>query len=205
MSLSVRVDCGDTVFKENFERWLAAEGLELCNDGKFHLLVDRPLGWAVLEHPDVDYTCCVTLSDNLCPSYQLDLLARNPAALIRLAAGDALLPALKSVSTGSVLHPAVATPLTAAERKTLRLVAFGVHQQANRSEAGRHRPDGQKQPQRDLQKAQPAFSCPRHPLLPGQLALDSRLGETAVPAVNTVLWDPAGGYFRNLYRGSGDD
>ena len=125
MSLSVRVDCGDTVFKENFERWLAAEGLELCNDGKFHLLVDRPLGWAVLEHPDVDYTCCVTLSDNLCPSYQLDLLARNPAALIRLAAGDALLPALKSVSTGSVLHPAVATPLTAAERKTLRLVAFG--------------------------------------------------------------------------------
>ena len=125
MALTVRVQCGDGMFKQSFERWLEAEGLQVCEDGGFHLLVDRPAGWLILEHSSFDFGRSIILSDNLCPSYQLDLLDKRPAALVRLANGDELLPALELVQAGRTIYPNVTTPLTPTERKTLRLVAFG--------------------------------------------------------------------------------
>lgn len=125
MEVVVCVHCGDAVFKEMFERGLEAQGFQLCGDGGFDLLVDRPLGWAMREHPDIDFGRCIILSDNLCPPYRLDLLDKQPAALIHLTDGDALLPTLMIVQAGNTVHPKVKTPLTAAERKTLRLTALG--------------------------------------------------------------------------------
>ena len=125
MELSVCVHCGDAVFKSAFKQRLAGRGLLVCADAKMHLLIDRPLGWATLEHPNFDLTQCVVLSDNPCPTYQLDIINKQPAALIHLSDEDALLLTLKSVAKGSVVYPKVTTILTLAERKTLRLVALG--------------------------------------------------------------------------------
>ena len=125
MNFTVKVHCGDLVFKRNFERWLEDEGLQVCTPAPFQLLIDRPLGWAVLEHSEVDYERCTVLSDNDCPTYQLDLLDKRPAALIHLADGEALLPTLQAVRAGRVVYPKVFSPLTKSERTTLRLVAEG--------------------------------------------------------------------------------
>ena len=126
VDFSVRVHCGDTLFRESFEQWLRNLGLQLGETGDVHLLVDRPLGWAILAHPEVDFERCIILSDNTCPPYQLNLLDKKPAALIRLADEDALLPTLRAVARGNTVHPKVTPLLTLAERKTLDLVARGL-------------------------------------------------------------------------------
>ena len=124
MKLSVRIHCGDDLFTEIFRQRLEGS-VALHENGTFDLLVDKPRGWVMLEHPNLEFERCVILSDNRCPTYQLDLLDKQPAALIHGGDWNALLAVLETAQTGKAFYPKVTTPLTPAERETLRLVAFG--------------------------------------------------------------------------------
>lgn len=121
--------CGDALFQASVEQRLA-----LANDQTqaraWFVLLDRPLGWASLDHATVDFSKCIILSDNACPSYQLDLIEREPAALLPLDKVDSLGPILDSLSAGHTLYPKVTTPLSPTERRTVRLVAFGLSNKA---------------------------------------------------------------------------
>lgn len=100
-------------------------GVKVCPSADLHLLLDEPLGWASLPHPEIDLARCVLVSNNACPTYRLDLLDRLPAALVKLHHPDALLAALRLVHTGETLHPTLWTPLTPAERQTVHYTAEG--------------------------------------------------------------------------------
>ena len=126
MKYSVRIFCGDAIYLKHFETLLTAEAATISDDAKLQLLIDSPAGWASLEHPGIVYPNCIILSDNLCPSYLLDLLDYKPAALVPLTDASSLSPVLTSVQAGNTLYPRIReTPLSPVERLTLRLVAQG--------------------------------------------------------------------------------
>ena len=121
--------CGDALFQESVEQRLSVESFETASQD-WWILLDRPLGWASLDHPELDFSRSVILSDNACPTYQLDLIEREPAALLPLDKVDDLEPILDSLSAGHTLYPKVTTPLSPTERRTVRLVAFGLSNKA---------------------------------------------------------------------------
>ena len=116
------VHCGDQTVKLAFEQKLHGEGVRLQDGAELQFLIDQPLGWATMNH-DIRYSRCIVLSDNLCPTYRLDILERKPAALIALDAS--LKAAIETVQAGNVSYPRVTSPLTPAERRTLRFTAQG--------------------------------------------------------------------------------
>lgn len=65
------------------------------------------------------------MSRNHCPAYRLDLLEGGPAALIYPKNSQTILSTLTLVSQGETVHPTVHTPLTPAERYTVRYTARG--------------------------------------------------------------------------------
>lgn len=124
MERRLRVSCGDPYIQEALEGQFADRSIAICSHAPFHLIVDRPLGWALLPHPEIDYPKAIILSDNLCPSYQLDLLERQPAALVS-AVEDISTALLDQIRTGYSYYPQIKSPLTTSERGTLKLVALG--------------------------------------------------------------------------------
>ena len=123
--MSVNISCGDSAFLAGFA--VTLDALNISPDVKAEplLLLDKPTGWAALDHKEVDYSRCIILSDNRCPSYQLDLLERDPAALITFSEAETLPLILKSIDSGKSFYPRVVSPLTPVQRTTLRLVALG--------------------------------------------------------------------------------
>ena len=119
-----KVHCGDEDFKKVFTSRLEAEAIKMQINESTQIVIDRPLGWAFINN-EVSYNRAVVLSDNCCPSYQLDLLERGPGALIGLEDYCTLAIAIRAVQAGHMLHPKLKTPLTLVERQTLRLVALG--------------------------------------------------------------------------------
>lgn len=118
--------CGDAIVAANFEKMLAAQKIYVKNGSELVLLVDRPSGWASLEHPQVHFQTCIILTGNLCPTYRLDLLEREPAALVDIDSSDETLKAvIGTVSVGNTIYPKVLTLLTPKERYTLKMMAAG--------------------------------------------------------------------------------
>ena len=124
--LPVELFCGDTLVEKDFCKRLEAGGVTVRRDAKLQLLLDRPAGWAMMNHAGLVYERCIISSDNPCPAYRLELLDRNPAALLPLQA-KALLQSLPLVRAGNRILPEVRSVLTRAERQTLTLLALGYH------------------------------------------------------------------------------
>lgn len=125
MTLVTQLHCGDETYKATVADGLEARGVSVEHDAALHLLLDEPVGWASLPHPGVDLTRCVLASNNASPTYRLDLLERDPAALISLRCQEALLATLRLVRAGETLHPKLWTPLTPVERQMVRYTAQG--------------------------------------------------------------------------------
>ena len=80
--MTVTVHCGDAIYKSFFERGLETQGIHVGSNAEFQLLVDKPTGWALLDHFEVDYSRCIILSENLCTHYG-DKSLRQSSRLIR--------------------------------------------------------------------------------------------------------------------------
>ena len=122
---SVKVLCGDVAVREIFELHLKTCGINVTDEAELLLLVDKPLGWASLEHSEISQGNHIFMSGNRCPAYQLDLLASKPAGLLLSDTPEAAVEVLKIIQAGSVIYPNAQTPLTPVERYTLKLVARG--------------------------------------------------------------------------------
>ncbi len=126
MNFSIQLHCGTETYKTAFAHSLMAQGIKLCKNATLQLLLDEPVGWASLPHPKLDLTRCVIASDNVCVTYQLELLERNPAALVGLRCCEALVATLQLVHNGTKLYPKLSkTPLTPVERRTVHYIAQG--------------------------------------------------------------------------------
>lgn len=127
--MAVTFFCGDALFQASVAQRLTLANYRVHIQTWF-VLLDRPLGWASLDHAQLDFSRCIIFSDNACPTYQLDLIEREPAALLPLNKVDSLESILDSLSAGHTLYPKVTTPLSPTERRTVRLVAFGLSNKA---------------------------------------------------------------------------
>lgn len=97
-------------------------GIQVSSAATWCLLVDIPLGSAFdIELAETSQSVIAT--ENPCPEYRLDLLDRQPAALVGILPIDELAATIKVVWQGKEFHPKVRTSLTQAERETLRLLA----------------------------------------------------------------------------------
>jgi DNA-binding CsgD family transcriptional regulator len=124
--IKVKIHAGLTELANALEQGLAAFGFELTHTSPIHLLVDAPWGWAVSPHATVTVADSIVVSDNPCPEYQLDLLERSPKALLTQASVAEIAAALRHLAkAGRMPTPKFASPLTKAERLTLRLAAKG--------------------------------------------------------------------------------
>ena len=122
---SVKVLCGDIAVQEVFELHLKTCGIDVTDEAKLLLLIDKPLGWASLEHPEINQSTHVFVSNNYCPAYQLDLLKSEPLGLLISDTPETVIGLLELIQAGNVVHPKAQTLLTPAERHTLKLVARG--------------------------------------------------------------------------------
>ena len=100
------------------------------NNAKTTLLIDVPLGWAALQHDEIDFSSCIIFSDNRCPTYVLDLIDLHPRAIVELGGVTNLNVILKATEDGSKLYPVLNTPLTLAQRRVVRLIARGLSNKA---------------------------------------------------------------------------
>lgn len=119
--------CGDRIYLKAFEELLVSNNAYHSEDYAWQMLVDKPVGWALLERPEYDYANCVVLTENRCPAYQLTLLDKEPLGLLDLRSLHAVVPALNAISAGQTVYPRVTTPLTKVERLTLHLLSRGHH------------------------------------------------------------------------------
>jgi DNA-binding NarL/FixJ family response regulator len=87
--------------------------------------MDAPIGRAFLKLAELGAVHAIVVSDNPCPEYKLDLLQRNPAALLGQVKIEDIGKAIKAVRAGHTLYPTLSSCLTHKERETLRYVAEG--------------------------------------------------------------------------------
>jgi DNA-binding CsgD family transcriptional regulator len=124
MRRQITIYCGLPKLEAEIATGLTALGLKPCSDGSFHLLVDAPWGWALLEKKLAgDLVLIVT--DNPCPEYKLHLLKRKPLALLNnVSVADIaqVLNAVISERSGCPNTFIPATPLSYVERETLYLI-----------------------------------------------------------------------------------
>ena len=125
MQPTIQISCGSKRIRDILTAELYRQGITFSEDARHCLLVDEPLGWASLEHPTIQMTQSVIATNNVCPTYQLDLLERLPAAFVLNTEVEEIVQALNAVWAGETVRPKVATPLTPVERLTVRLVAKG--------------------------------------------------------------------------------
>lgn len=125
MQVTISIACGRAKVKHSLAQELHKHDVVCEEEGGCCLLVDEPLGWATLEHPAIPMARSVIATNNACPTYQLDLLERSPAALVLCTEADALATVVRAVVAGKTLRPTIVTPLTPVERLTVRLVAKG--------------------------------------------------------------------------------
>ena len=125
MSLHVQLHCGDPDYLKRSLGALSESGICASTTTALHLLLDEPIGWASLEYPGLPVTQCIFVSRNRCPTYLLDLLKLEPAALVVLTpwCAETLSSVLNLVRLGRTMSPRVWTPLSRVERHTVRLVA----------------------------------------------------------------------------------
>lgn len=122
--MSIYVHSSVPFLQDTLGKILASQH-DLSLDKDHHVVIDIPRGWVWLNtfwfgapHP-------IAVSDNPCPEYKLDLLARRPAALIDQFTLGALLKALRAVEIGETVLPKISSTLTPTERLTLQLIANG--------------------------------------------------------------------------------
>ena len=120
--MKVELLCGDAAQQAEMSGRLVSAGMSVSPNADLNLIVDEPMGWASLPR-DVAQT--VIVSRNHCPAYRLDLHERGPAALIFPKNTQSILLTLNLVAEGETVHPNVHTPLTPAERYTIRYTARG--------------------------------------------------------------------------------
>lgn len=122
----VKVHTGLIELANALEQGLDAFGFELTHTSCLHLLIDAPWGWAMSPHATVTVAGSVVVSDNPCFEYRLDLLELSPAALLTQVSVAEIAAALRRLTeSGQIPTPKLSSPLTKAERLTLRLAAKG--------------------------------------------------------------------------------
>lgn len=126
MGHSVRLFCGDKLNQDSYISLFESKGVDVNEAAYFHVLIDRPLGWATLDHSGFDYARGIIFTDNFCPSYQLDLMVRKPLAVVSLGRQDNILSVLTILGEKRRIYPVIDTPLTESERQILRLAAKGL-------------------------------------------------------------------------------
>ena len=126
-NLCLSLHCEDDNRKEELRELLESHNIKVRSEAEapYQLLVDEPLGWASLEPHIRPWNECIIMSHNRCPAYQLDLLELKPAALLTSTSVKVWLQTLIDVKSGCFSRPQPVTPLTPAERQTLRLLARG--------------------------------------------------------------------------------
>jgi DNA-binding CsgD family transcriptional regulator len=124
MQSSIKLLCGDALILATAKEYLISKGVFVCDSPDLTLLLDKPLGWAILSHPNMDWNSTVILTENQCATYQLVLLDKKPKALLPFDL-DYFISIADSLKTGRAFYPNVVSPLTLAERKVLYWVALG--------------------------------------------------------------------------------
>ena len=124
--VSVSLRCGDSSRQAEFKALLEAHNVEIQARASYQILVDEPVGWVSTKAPVREWQRAIVVTGNRCPAYQLDLLERQPAALLSDFNARVWRQVLAAIKVGERLHPRPSTPLTKAERRTLQLVAQGL-------------------------------------------------------------------------------
>ena len=106
---------------EDVKEGLVIHGIKVGKGIK--LFLDRPRGWILDSKETISG---IIASDNLCPSYRLDLLKLSPLALTFERDFGVLASVVRLVSLGQEFTPSVKTVLTASERIYLALLATGL-------------------------------------------------------------------------------
>ena len=120
----LNLHCGDAAQGAEMSEQLVAAGFRVDPAAPLSVVLDEPLGWASLSR-DRGPGQTVIISRNHCPAYRLDLLEGGPAALVYPKNIQAIVSTLNLVAEGETVHPTVHTPLTPAERYTVRYTARG--------------------------------------------------------------------------------
>ena len=120
-TLEVELVVGSSHPFEDVKEGLVDQGISIGTGIKVFL--DRPRGW-ILESKDP--VSGIIASDNLCPSYRLELLNLNPAALTFERDFDVLASVVRLVHLGQTITPSVKSVLTSSECTYLRLLAIGL-------------------------------------------------------------------------------
>ncbi len=126
---TVTVVCDLATVAAATTRYLAAAGLAATPDAPVVALIDAPVGFALhaLESgPCAGRQRVVVMTWNPCPEYWEDLWEFSPAVLVAQDLLDVRAAvALAARGGGGRFTPEQASPLTACERRVLRLLAHG--------------------------------------------------------------------------------
>ena len=120
-TLEVELVVGSRQPYEDVKEGLVSQGIKIGNGIK--VVLDRPRGWILESEEPING---IIASDNLCPSYRLELLNFHPLALTFERDFKVLANVVRLVSSGQRFTPSVKTVLTSSERTYLRLLAVGL-------------------------------------------------------------------------------
>ena len=122
--MRIQVQCTLSYFSTALEQALSARHSLVAGRVRY-ILVDIPRGQALSTCTKPELRSTVIISDNPCPEYKLDVLARKPAALLGRITLEELVESIRMVEAGHNVVPEVSSILTPAERFTLQLIARG--------------------------------------------------------------------------------
>jgi len=120
-ALEVELVVGSSQPFEDVKEGLVNQGIKIGNGIK--VVLDRPRGWILESKEPVSG---IIASDNLCPSYRLELLNLQPLALTFERDFKVLANVVRLVSLGQEFTPSVKTVLIPSERVYLSLLAIGL-------------------------------------------------------------------------------
>ena len=122
---SITIHSGNKFFAELLKAYL--DNMELSKQAPIDIILDAPWGFAFSVSPKIANNKTITITDNSCGEYHLDLLDLNPMVLIAKPIGlDDIKLAIEMVATGNSFQkiPNYQSPLTKTERKALQLCAL---------------------------------------------------------------------------------
>lgn len=103
----------------------AFRGFELNPNATYELLIDQPVGYALLATSSTAKKLIIA-TDNACSEYLLDLQAKGVAAIVPLAPYITLWQDVTKVFEDEHVAPVYSSRLTPTERLTLHCVARGL-------------------------------------------------------------------------------
>jgi DNA-binding NarL/FixJ family response regulator len=121
-SYTIKVTASNTKIACEVALDLASREFELRPDAPYEVLIDQPVGYALLTDMENNKNFIVA-TDNTCPEYLIDLQQKGVAAIVPLSPYTTLYQEIRRVLKGEYVPEVYTSHLTPTERFTLQCVA----------------------------------------------------------------------------------